>query len=119
MTMYNTLLLDRDKWDLVLDAFGNIAMGAPPYALAQDVASAIKLFSGELWYNQTLGIPYFDQILGHTPPTSLVTGLMEQAAMRVPGVVSANCVINNVSSRTVVSTLNFTDESGGANSVNF
>ena len=38
----NTLYLDPQSWDLVLDAAGNIAMAKGPYAKAQDVASAKK-----------------------------------------------------------------------------
>ena len=45
----NTLYLDPQSWDLVLDAAGNIAMAKDPYAKAQDVASACRLFSGELY----------------------------------------------------------------------
>ena len=44
MTTYSTLLLDQTEWDLVLDASGNIALASPPYALAQDVASAVRTF---------------------------------------------------------------------------
>jgi hypothetical protein len=50
-----TLLLVTDKWDLCLDANGNIASAEPPYARAQDVASALRLFAAELWYDTSLG----------------------------------------------------------------
>lgn len=121
MTMYNTLLLDRQKWDLVIDSFGNIAMASPPYALAQDVASAIKLFTDELWYSPTKGIPYFESILGHFPPLSLITGYMEQAALSVPGVVTAQCIIANfdLGLRTITGQVQFIDETGAANGVKF
>ena len=68
----NTLLLDRVAWDLVLDAAGNIAMASNPYATAQDVASAIKLFRGELFYDTAKGIPYWTEVLGQLPPLALV-----------------------------------------------
>ena len=54
-----TLLLDQTTWDLTLDANNNIALAAEPYAFAQDAASAIRLFQGELWYDTTRGVPYF------------------------------------------------------------
>ena len=60
----NTLYLDPQNWDLVLDAAGNIAMAKDPYAKAQDVASACRLFSGELYYDTEKGIPYFEETLG-------------------------------------------------------
>ena len=63
-----TLLLDVESWDVILDAASNIAIASEPYAVAQDVASAIKLFAGELWYDTTKGVPYFASILGKSPP---------------------------------------------------
>ena len=119
MTRHSTLLLDQTAWDLVIDSAGNIAMASPPYALAQDVASAIKLFVGELWYDTSKGIPYFEDILGHLPPLSVLTGHMEKAALTVPGVVSARVIISSLDNRTVTGQVQFTDESGESNSVNF
>ncbi len=37
---------------------------------------------------------------------------MVQAALTVPGVVAADCVIQSVDGRTVVGTVTFTDEAG-------
>lgn len=119
MTRYNTLLLDRTEWDLVLDSAGNIAMATPPYALAQDVASAVRLFKNELWYNTTKGVPYFDSVLGKLPPLSLLTGLIEKAALTVPGVTKAHCIISGFKNRNITGEVRFIDESGNQNAVNF
>lgn len=119
MTMYNTLLLDTEQWDLVLDANGNIAMASPPYALAQDVASAVRLFNGELWYDSTKGVPYFEEILGQLPPPSLMQAYIVDAALTVPGVTDAQCVIESFDDRTVVGQVQFIDETGQANGVSF
>lgn len=119
MTQYNTLLLDQSKWDLIIDSAGNIAMATPPYSLAQDVASAVRLFLGELWYNTTNGIPYFENVLGTLPPATLIIGYIEKAALKVPGVVSARCIITSFNSRQVTGQINFIDESGAASAVNF
>lgn len=113
----NTLALDVDTWDLVIDAQGNIAMATPPYALAQDVASAIRTFLGEVYYDTTLGVPYFSQILGQFPPISLLKSLIEQAAITVPGVVTANCVVQSVVNRVVTGQVQFTDDTGNVGSV--
>ena len=117
MTQYNTLLLDRTQWDLVLDSAGNIAMTTPPYALMQDVASACRLFAGELWYNTSIGIPYFDEVLGHNPPASLMAAYLENAALRVPGVISAQAILGKTD-RNVTGAIEFTDDSGVTNAVN-
>jgi hypothetical protein len=66
----DTLLLDVGLWDLTLDAYGNIAVAAAPYALAQDVASACRTVLGEVYYDDTLGVDYFGQSFGKTPPSS-------------------------------------------------
>jgi hypothetical protein len=106
---FQTLLLDLTNWDLVLDSNANIAVASAPYALAQDVASAIKTFLAEVWYDDTLGIPYFEEILGHTPPLSLFQQYMVQAALTVPGVVSATCIIESFTARTVTGEVTFVD----------
>lgn len=109
---FSTLLLDQGTWDLCLDASGNIAVAAPPYALAQDVSSAIRTFLGEVYYDSTLGVPYFGNILGKNPPVTYLIAQMEAAALTVPGVVSATCTISSVSGRTVTGQVDFTDSSG-------
>ena len=119
MTTFNTLLLDQSAWDLVLDSAGNIAMATPAYALAQDVASAVRLFLDELWYSPGAGIPYFGDVLGQLPPLSLLTGLIENQALTVPGVVSAQCVITGFTDRIVSGQIQFIDETGAANGVTF
>jgi hypothetical protein len=116
---YNTLLLDQTQWDLVLDSSGNIALAKPPYSLAQDVASAVKLFLGELWYNGDKGIPYFEEVLGNLPPPSLIINYIEKAALTVPGVVNARCILTDFSSRDVSGKILFIDEVGVSNGITF
>lgn len=115
----NTLLLTTDVWDLCLDASGNIAMATEPYSFAQDVASAIKTFLGECWYDNTLGIPYFTQILGRTPPVTVFQEYMVKAALTVPGVAKARCVISSFEGRTVTGQVTFVDVNNVETVVNF
>lgn len=107
-----TLLLAVGDWDLITDTSGNIALASEPYALAQDVASAIRLFRGELWYNVVPGVPYFEEILGQAPPVQVFKEHMIAAALTVPGVVSADCTIENFENRTVVGQVTFRDSTG-------
>lgn len=104
-----TLLLDNTDWDLLTDAAGNIAFATAPYQRAQDVASAIKLFLAELWYNTQPGVPYFQQILAKAPPVEVFKAYMVRAALTVPGVVAASCVIESFQDRTVKGAVTFTD----------
>jgi hypothetical protein len=115
----NTLLLDVGTWDLTLDANGNIAMAANPYALAQDVASACRTVLGEVYYDTSIGVDYFGQIFGKTPPASVFQEMMVRAALTVPGVVSATCLIESYSAdtRAVVGQVQFIDSSGATASV--
>jgi len=87
-----TLPLDTTSWDLALDSNGNLSLTDPDYSIAQDVASAIRTFQGECWYGATLGMPYFQSILGKLPPRSYITSLLERAALTVTGVVSVTVV---------------------------
>lgn len=107
-----TLLLDRTAWDLVLDAAGNIALADEPYSIAQDVASAVRTFTGECWYDTQLGIPYWQQILGQWPPIVLVKAKLVDAALTVPRVVSAECVIVDFSKRKLTGQIQVVDENG-------
>jgi len=115
----NTLLLDTVAWDLVLDANGNIAVASAPYALAQDAASAIRTFAGEVYYDTTQGIPYFGQILGKFPPVSLMKAQFEAAAMTVPSVTAAKAFITGFANRKVTGQVQITDALGATSVAGF
>ena|ERR1700726_3800490 len=99
-------------WDLQLDAAGNIALVSGAYAQAQDAASAIKTYLGEVYYNTTLGIPYSTQVLGKLPPLQLLKTQFIQAALTVPGIVAAVCFISEYSGRIVKGQVQITNDAG-------
>lgn len=107
-----TLLLDQTNWDIVLDIEGNIAAASAPYALAQDAASAIKLFAGELYYDTSKGVPYFTAILGQLPPISLVKQYFSDAALTVPEVTGARVFLTAISNRTLSGQVQITNATG-------
>lgn len=119
MSAFATLLLDAALWDLTLDANGNIAVAQPPYAIAQDVASACRTVLGEVYYDTTIGVDYFGEIYGQTPPASVFQEQFEQAALTVPDVVSATCIIEAYSAETreTIGQVQFTDGGGYTQSV--
>lgn len=117
--MPNTLLLDRTTWDLCIDASGNIAMATEPYSLAQDAASAIKLFLGEYWYDTTIGIPYWSQILGRNAPVQLMKTQFTAAALSVPNVASAQCYLTTLDNRQVSGQVQITDSNGNVSIAGF
>jgi len=99
--MADTLLLDRDNWDVALDASGNIAVATEPYSQVQDAASAVRVFEGEAFYNTTLGVPYWSDVLGRSQPTQIMRARAQQAALTVPGVIDANAVLVTLPNRTL------------------
>jgi len=107
-----TLLLDTVSWDLLADASGNLAVASVPYALAQDAASAIKLFQQELWYNTAPGVPYFEDILGSAPSLAALKAQFSAAAETVPGVVAAQTFITAFDDRGLHGQVQVTDKNG-------
>lgn len=99
----NTLLLDTKTWDLCVDSAGNIALATAPYALAQDAASACRLFLGELWFDVNQGVPYPQSILGQMPPLSLLRKSYERAALGVPDVQTVKVFVAAITRDRVVS----------------
>lgn len=103
-----TLLLDVSAWDLVLDANGDIAVASDPYSLAQDAASAIKTFLGEVYWDTTIGTPWLQRILGQRPPITLIKSILAAQAETVPGVASAVVFISSIDDRTVTGQVQIT-----------
>jgi hypothetical protein len=116
---YSTLLLDVGTWDLTLDANGNIALAAPPYAVAQDVACACRTVLGEVYYDTSLGVDYFGQIFGQSPPAAVFQEQFVAAALTVPTVASAVCTLDNYdsASRLAQGQVTFTTSNGQTQSV--
>lgn len=114
-----TFLLDQVAWDIVLDSGGNFAIALDPYALAQDVQSAVRTFLGEVFYNTTLGIPYFDKILGQRPSVSFLVSQLEAAALTVPGVIAASVTLTSFANRKITGYILITDQLTNTNQVFF
>lgn len=102
-----------------MDASGNWAMASNPYAIAQDVASAVKLFLGELWYQTNKGVPYWSEILGQWPPLELVRANIEAAALTVPQVVQARCTITAFEGRVISGQILVIDQDGQEQNITF
>ncbi|WP_369788290.1 hypothetical protein [Rouxiella sp. WC2420] len=114
-----SLHLEASSWDITLDDLGNIKTTQNPYAVAQDVACACSTFLGEAWYDTTLGIPYFERILGHWPGTQLITSKLQSEALKLSYVQSASgTVVIGRSSRLASGVLTITDTNGVSSTVN-
>jgi hypothetical protein len=118
---FSTLYLDPQAWDLVPDASGNIALATPPYAVSQDVASVCRTFYGEPYYDSSAGVQYLgvdpptneqSAILGKSPPLNVLQGALAAAALTVPSVDSASCVISSFINRQAAGQVQFETEDG-------
>lgn len=110
--MAATLLLNLDEWDVCLDAVGNWAVATEPYSQAQDVSSAARVFSGEAYYDTSLGVPYFSEGLGRYQPSQILRARIQLAALTVPGVVDATAVLSTARDRTMSGQIQFTTDDG-------
>lgn len=120
MTIIQTsLLLDQSAWDLVLDINGNIALAGAPYSIAQDVASATRTFLGECWYDTSLGLPYWQDILGEMPPLSFIKQQVVEQAFTIPNVTSANATFQSFENRQLSGQIQVIDTDGAINNVAF
>lgn len=108
-TIQNTLLLDQSAWDLVLDVNGNIALAGTPYSYAQDVASAVRTFLGECWYNTNLGLPYWQKILGELPPLGYIQQQISIEALTIPNIIRSETSIVSFVNRAIEGVILITD----------
>lgn len=116
----NSLLLDRTTWDLVVDAQGNLAVASGSYAIGQDIASALRVFAGECYYNTNSGLPYRSHILGKMQSISVFRAQAETAARAIAGVTAARCLVAAPGvERRLNGSLVFTTEDGVTQSVGF
>jgi hypothetical protein len=103
----------------MVDADRNIATVSDGADRAQNAASACRLFLGELWFDVNQGIPYWQQILGYLPPSSLVIAKLQAAALTVTDVVEATVTITGFVNRTVTGSVVVSDIAGVTSQATF
>lgn len=113
----HSLLLDANTWDLVLDQGGNISDCDGDYALAQDVANRIRLFTEDAYYQPDDGIPHFALDLGQRASESLIRARYREQALTVSGVTAATVTDLSVENRELTGTVEITTANGGTASV--
>lgn len=88
-------------WDLSRDANGNLAIASEEASVAQDVASRCKLFQGDLYFDQTQGIPWLQQVLGQPYSKPLLRQILSNAAALVPTVQQVQVDLDDLNGRGV------------------
>lgn len=96
----HTLYLTPDNWDITLDSSGRLQTSANAYAIAQNVANAVRLFTNEAFFAMDEGIPHFEIELGYTRPAlSALRARIREAALNVEGVLDAAVNLDGVRDR--------------------
>ena len=109
-----SLLLDTENWDLTLDGAGQIAVTSGPYAIAQDVANATRLFTDDAWYDPERGIPHFVVDLTLRPALPVVRSRFRQAALTVDGVADADVQVEVMTDRVMTGNIELSLAGGEA-----
>lgn len=78
----------NNKWDIYVNEDGNIATVTDVYAIAQNVANAVRLFTNDAYFDKNKGIPHFEIELGQKAiiSRSTLTNRIRKAALAVEGV---------------------------------
>lgn len=87
--MAKTLLLDPASWDLKLDETGMLPVATDTYAIAQNVANQVRLFTEDAYFTRDDGIPHFAVTLGRYPAESVMRTRIIAQAKSVDGVEDA------------------------------
>ena len=97
-----------NNWDVCLDDLNNVATIEGNERLAQDIASSVRLFKGELMFDVDRGVAYDkpDEVRA-----TLKSDMNEQALL-VEGVEDSMVVFNNLTERTLNATIYATNEEG-------
>lgn len=122
----DTLLLDTPTWDLTTDSSGSLAttgdadrnaVQGGALRLAQDVATRVSSWRGEVYYDTTQGIPY-DAILGQYPNLVVLQQTYSEEALKVPGCATALAQLSfDRSGRALGGTISVADVTGNLSTV--
>lgn len=110
--MTTSIFLLPTTWDLCIDSKGNIATATDDYEIAQNVASACRLWLGESMFDRKRGIPYKFKVLGYRPDGSLLNSWFKTEAETVNGVTAATPVLD-IQNRELVGYIEITTEDSG------
>lgn len=81
--------------DIYLDSVGNLAFAYDLTAISQQCAQAAKTLLGEMVYNTTTGIPYFQVLWVGVPNIAQYTGALRRAFLAINGVLEVVSLITS------------------------
>lgn len=109
-----TLTLN-DKWDIFVNKNGDIATTSDTYAIAQNAANAVRLFTNDAYFDTQRGIPHYDIELGNkaVPNRSTLTNRIRNAVQEINGVDDVEVVLEfNNATRTYEGNIYITTTNG-------
>jgi hypothetical protein len=126
--MTDTLALDISLWDIDVDSRGNLRtvgdatpqsdQTGPGMRLAQDVATRVRAWLGEVYFDTTQGINY-PLYFGGPPNLTVLQNAFNLEAFKVPGCATAlaQFTFTRGSSRTVGGVITVSDIAGNGGQV--
>lgn len=92
-----TARLNTDNWDLALDRSGNIELVSQGYAICQNLANEIRLWTQDAYFQSQNGIDWKEAQLAKKTDQTVLASLIREAGERTEGVIS----VDNVTLETV------------------
>lgn len=80
-----TIATNSDN-DIYMDNFYNIAFSEDKKALSNVVLNAVRTNRGELQYDLSAGIPYFDTLFSNPPNVPMWESFLKQVTLSIPGI---------------------------------
>ncbi len=80
---------DAQFGDIVIEN-GDLVLNDGLTAIRQNILQRLRTFFGEWFLDNTIGLPYFEQIWVKNPDQSKIDALFQNAILGTPGVVSLN-----------------------------
>ena len=89
-----TLAID-DNNDTFLDASGNVAIVDDAESLRQRLLERLQFFLGEWFLDETLGVPYFQQILQSNVDINIVSNIITNEILKESEVIRVEAPVIN------------------------
>lgn len=100
----------NNEWDLELNAIGDITIVEDDLDLVQAVSTAVRLFQKDFIYDEDLGIPYIEEILGQTNSSAFYEPYIRQEASRIAGVANIELIDIAFNNRELIANIQITKE---------
>lgn len=82
------IALDPTTHDLAIDTAGNLSIVSGVDAIGQHLRMRLWLFRGELNYDTSAGLPYYESILTKPASLTLIESIYRDEVLATPGVLA-------------------------------